>query len=554
MGSRLAIHHPRGELELKSNVFGKDVANLELFQAMARHGGYEQIDILSSLPASEAHLREALLDDPAAPIRITRSTVLSTQAAQEAGAVLKGQPHLQNLAWLRRITGGDRSYSLIGLIHTLAPPAIREGIAACLIAPTHPWDALICTSPSVKDATTAMFEAWGDFLGERTGGGRPPMPALPVIPLGVNGPRFAALADRPDARARVRARLGLAEDDVLVLWVGRLSFFEKAYPQSMFAAVQRAVKLTGQKIAFAMAGWFPSPDRDRDFYAEAARNHAPDVATHFLDGNDKTLVGELWAGADIFISLVDNIQETFGITPVEAMAAGLPVVVSDWDGYRFTVRDGEQGFLIPTLGGPPSGQGMNMVMRHLFEMTTYQSYVGEVAQHTAVHVGRAGDAIAELARSPDLRKRMGAAGRERVRTIFNWPVVARQIAALADELGEVRRAAPDPVVRQKQDPVRGDPYVAFSGFPTHAWSLDRPLKPVPGVTAADIRGTATRLDSAFQHLRAPLEECAQAFDLLASGQAATPRQVLHAFPPPRRMAVELGLVWLAKMGALDWLD
>ncbi|MBS0331526.1 MAG: glycosyltransferase family 4 protein [Proteobacteria bacterium] len=535
-------------------MFGKDVANLELFQAMARHGGFEHLDILSSLNATEAHLREALLDDPSAPIKIARHSVLNTRPAVEAGALLRGQPMLNNLAWLRRVTAGDRGYSLIGLIHTLAPPVIREGIASALISPVQPWDALICTSPSVRDATKEMFDNWGDFLGERTGGGRTPQPRLPIIPLGVEGARFAALADRPDARARVRARLGLAPDDVLVLWVGRLSFFEKAFPQSMFAACQRAAELTGQKIAFAMAGWFPVPKRDEDFYAEAARIHAPDVATHFLNGNDKALVGDLWAGADVFTSLVDNIQETFGITPVEAMAAGLPVVVSDWDGYRFTVRDGQEGFLIPTLGGPPSGQGLNMVLRHTFEMSTYQTYVGEVAQHTAVHIGRAGDAIAELARSPELRRRMGASGRERVRTMFDWPVVARQIAALADELSEARRAAPDPVIRQTRDPVRGDPYRLFHGFPTHTWSLDRPLRATPGVTADDIRTVRARLDNAFETLRPPLEVSAQAFDLLSSGRATTARQVLEAFPIGQRMGVELGLAWLAKLGAVDWLQ
>src|SRR6185437_9144143 len=136
---------------------------------------------------------------------------------------------------------------------------------------------------------------------------------------------------------------------------------------------------------FAMAGWFPN-DGDRGFYEDAAKGHAPDVPVHFLDGNDQTLLGELWAGADVFISLVDNIQETFDITPVEAMAAGLPVVVSDWDGYRSTVRDGVEGFLIPTLGGPTSGLGVTMISRHLFEIMSYQAYVGEVAQYTAVHV------------------------------------------------------------------------------------------------------------------------------------------------------------------------
>ena len=37
---------------------------------------------------------------------------------------------------------------------------------------------------------------------------------------------------------------------------------------------------------------------------------------------------------DIFVSLSDNIQETFGLTPLEGMASGLPVVATDWNGYR----------------------------------------------------------------------------------------------------------------------------------------------------------------------------------------------------------------------------
>ena len=76
----------------------------------------------------------------------------------------------------------------------------------------------------------------------------------------------------------------------------------------------------------------------------------------------------------------------------------------------------------------------------------------------------------------------------------------------------------------------------------------------PGVTGDDIRGITTRLDTAFANLRPPLTDCARAFELFASGQAATPRQVLEAFPLRQRRDVEMGLAWLAKLGALDWLD
>ena len=552
VASRLSIFHPAGKLGLGANPFGKDVANLELFQALARHGGFEQLDVLSVLPTTEAELREALLDDPAAAVRVVAGSVFGQAAVAEAGALLRGQPDIYNLAWLRRRTVGDRAYSLMGLVHTLAPPAIRQIIAMASVAPVHPWDAVICTSPSVRDALDRMFDAWGDYLGQRTGGSAPPRPALPIVPLGVDGPRFAALADRPDARAKLRAQLGLADADVLVLWVGRLSFFEKAFPQAMFQAVQRAAQASGVKIHFALAGWFPV-EADRGRYDEAAQAHAPDVPVHVLDGNDRTLLGELWAGADIFLSLVDNIQETFGITPTEAMAAGLPVVVSDWDGYRFTVRDGVEGFLIPTLGGPRSGVGATMVQRHIFEGVSYQSYVGEVAQYTAVHVGRAAQTLADLAASPELRRRMGAAGRERIRTALDWPVVARQYHELTDELTRVRLAAADPATPRANDPVRGDPFVDFAGFPTQVLTLDTPLAAAPGVTGDDVRRLTGVLDLAFPGLRATQEECAQALDLLASGQARNGRDLLITFPMPRRRMVEMGLAWMAKLGLIDWL-
>lgn len=552
MASRLAILHPRGDMGLGKNPFGKDVANLELFRALAQHGGFEQIDLLSVIPVTEEHLREGMIAGSGSTTRVVPRTALNQLAPKEAGALLRGQADLQNMAWLRRVSAGDRGYSLLGLVHTLAPPSIRQTIAMSLTAPVYPWDAIICTSPAVVDAMTSMYDAWGDFLGERTGGGQPPRPALPVVPLGVDGAGFAALADRPQARAKLREQLGVKDDEILVLWVGRLSFYEKAFPGPMFEAVQRAAKASGVAMHFALAGWFPG-EADKGRYEESARDHAPDVTVHFLDGNDRSLLGELWAGADVFLSLVDNIQETFGITPLEAMAAGLPVVVSDWDGYRSTVRDGIEGFLIPTLGGPISGLGVTMVTRHLFEAASYQAYVGEVAQYTAVHIGRAANAIAELAKSPELRRTMGAAGRERIRTAFNWPVVARQMHDLVDELAAIRAASPDPVVRQANDPVRGDPFVAFAGFPNQILTLDTPLSAAPGATGEMVRGLTGGLDTAFNGMRGSLEECAQALDLLASGEAKTVREVLVAFPTARRRVVQMGLSWMAKLGLVDWL-
>lgn len=551
MASRLSIFHPPGVPRLPANPFGKDIANLELYQALARYGGFERIDVLSQSTPDENETREALLGPQDGATKVFTGAILNQPLAAHAGALLRGQPDLYELGWLRRRTVGDRAYSLLGQVHTIAPPAVRQIIAMASVGPLHPWDAILCTSPSVRDALQTMFAEWGEHLAERTAGKPPERPLLPIVPLGVESGRFAALADRPDARKRRREALGVGDADILALWVGRLSFFEKAFPQPMFQALQRAAVATGVKVNFVMAGWFPGED-DRTRYEQAARLHAPDVNASFPDGNDRELLGELWAAADIFVSLVDNIQETFGITPLEAMAAGLPVVVSDWDGYRSTVRHGIEGFLVPTLGGPPGGLGHTMSLRHLFEIDSYQAYVGVVAAHTAVNIGRAAEALEALIRSPDLRATMGAAGRARVRTAFDWPVVAGLHQGVLDELALVREASADPVARHSVPPVKGDPFTDFAGFATQVLTPDLPLLARPGATGADVLALTGDLDRAFGYWRAEAETCARAFDLLASGQARTGRDVLSAFEVGERRGVELGLMWLAKQGLIDW--
>ena len=82
-----------------------------------------------------------------------------------------------------------------------------------------------------------------------------------------------------------------------------------------------------------MAGWFPGGDSDYIRYKDSARRYCPDISVHFLDGKNQDVVSCCWASADIFLSLVDNPQETFGLSPVEAMAAEKDVNDEQDDGY-----------------------------------------------------------------------------------------------------------------------------------------------------------------------------------------------------------------------------
>jgi phosphatidylinositol alpha-mannosyltransferase len=98
----------------------------------------------------------------------------------------------------------------------------------------------------------------------------------------------------------------------------------------------------------------------------------------------------LLAGADVAVAAATG-QESFGYSLVEAMAAGIPVVATDIEGYRQVASDGVDALLVPP--GDP--------------------------QALAEAVGRVLD-------DPALAGRLAAAGRSRAAS-FDWPHVADRI-------------------------------------------------------------------------------------------------------------------------------
>ena len=166
-----------------------------------------------------------------------------------------------------------------------------------------------------------------------------------------------------------------------ILFVGRLSHHTKAHPFPLFRAVQRAALATGRKVHLILSGWAHNPAVLRAFHDGAAA-FAPDVRVTFVDGTRPENRDAVWHAADIFSSLSDNIQETFGLVIVEAMACGLPVVASDWDGYRDLVTDGETGLLVPTLMVP--GATADATARLILETHSYEHFLAECSQAVAV--------------------------------------------------------------------------------------------------------------------------------------------------------------------------
>lgn len=386
------------------------------------------------------------------------------QLLAQAGTIYHPDPLLSKLAWTRRF-GEQRAYSICGVTHTIASTGVMEGVGDLLIAPLQPWDALICTSVAVKTAIERILNTWAEYLAQRTGGKPNIDIQLPIIPLGVDCDRFDLKEDTLNIRKNLRHILGIPQDEIVVLFVGRLCFYAKAHPVPMYLALEKAAQATKTKIHFVQAGWFED-EREKLSFKQSTQIFCPSVNCIFVDGTKPEIRSGIWSTADIFISLVDNIQETFGLTPIEAMAAGLPVIVSDWDGYQESVRHEIDGLRVPTLM-PSPGLGLDLAFGYLSDRLNYSSYIAHSSMAIAVDIEAASQALVELIVNPELRKRLGENGKQRARQIYDWQVVIASYENLWQELGEIRATAPmsAPVLPSSPPaPLCDDPFRLFAHY------------------------------------------------------------------------------------------
>ena len=122
----------------------------------------------------------------------------------------------------------------------------------------------------------------------------------------------------PRFRSReLRSRLGVAEDGVLVVYVGRMAP-EKGIDVAL-EGMRRVMARCGSTVSFALAGHGPDETR--------CRAAAPAGAV-FMGRLTGRALSEFYASADIFV--FPSITETFGNVVLEAMASRLALVAPDW--------------------------------------------------------------------------------------------------------------------------------------------------------------------------------------------------------------------------------
>ncbi|MEB3329557.1 MAG: glycosyltransferase family 4 protein [Candidatus Sericytochromatia bacterium] len=244
--------------------------------------------------------------------------------------------------------------------------------------------------------TDAMIAVSGEDAATAVQLGILPAARVTHVPNGIDPGRFG---QAPGAElAAWRARLGLPPDALVVGTMGRL-VREKGFGE-LFEAIARLAP-HHPRLHLLVVGDALASDRDPFKEALLARVDAPPLAgrVHLTGFTDA--VPTVLALMDVFA--LPSYREGLPVSILEAMATGLPVVATDIRGCREEVVAGETGLLVPTRDA-----------------------------------ARLAEALEQLLGDPDLRARMGAAGRARVAALFDERQACDQVVAVLERLGAER--------------------------------------------------------------------------------------------------------------------
>lgn len=467
---------------------------------------------------------------------------------KDAGNLFFPGPNFNRLAWQRRLVK-ENAWSICGITHTTSSITAMDAIGDYYLAPVKNWDALICTSNAVKDNVQFILESKKKYLREEVGLNKFIGPKLPVIPLGINTKEFEF---SQNDRLRARKKLNIEKNCIVIVYVGRLSFHAKANPIAMYSAIEKAASANPSKsIKILECGWF-SNDWIKNAFSEIEQTILNEVELIRVDGRDQANVKLVWQSADIFCSFSDNIQETFGISPIEAMASSLPVVVSDWNGYKESVRDGIDGFKIPTLM-PEGGLGNDLAISYAMDINNYDHYVGKISAFISVDVDRAADKFDQLINSEDLRHKLGSNARKRAVERYDWKTIIPQYESLWVELGEEREKSFTQSQPKASWPERSDPFFSFAHYASSKLSMSDKLKfSYDGLDNTVERFTelkSMKMSSFITSIIPQDDEFLQIFSFVDKN-VLTIQELLNKFDKARQPFVYRSLFWLLKVDLL----
>jgi glycosyltransferase involved in cell wall biosynthesis len=458
------------ELSQPDQRIGRKVANYGLVSALLEHSSVDELHFylpfqkavkpfekgygpwLQKAPNPE---RVRLLPALKMPVALTRVDYLAMHAA-ELDRYFPELCHLRN-RW------AVKPFPVTCTTHSLSYWSTQVRNLYKLLPGPLPFDAVFCTSRAAQKHLQAAFTAAAAQLRGLGMQGAGYAGRLEILPLGVRAADF-----QNHSPSQALQNLDLKPGPLNLLCLGRLRPSDKYDLLPLLAVVGQ---LCGRfDLRLILAGG-ESRLYGQDLLKAGAELGLGGKVKLFADF-DSRIKPDLYAAADVFISPADNLQETFGLTILEAMAAGLPVVASDFSGYRDLVIEDETGFLIPTLGPADTG----LIDAGWPIMTEFTSAL-QMSQRTALDLGFLRARLETLLSDAELRRKMGDAGQRRIAERFDWPVV---IKAMETKWQELKAAAPPQAITPRPPNVAGAGLASLFGhFTTRLISPSDRLAPGP---------------------------------------------------------------------------
>ena len=333
-------------------------------------------------------------------------------------------PQLRTLATIRRKLQRPDA-PVCGLIHSINSERVVFAVLQHYFAGLCEADLLFCSSRAGMRTIDVYIEEVGRLLLPNI----TYRPRRVLVPLGVPIPLL-----EPEHRINLRQLLNIGAQETITLFFGRLSQMSKGDLGPMLIALSLLSRREAH-THLVIAGDDTQTNEARRLKALANELGCIQNLTIWPNpsARDKHM---LYSGADIFVSPSDNIQETFGLTVAEALSYGLPAVVSDWDGYRDIVSDGETGFLVPSLF--PSSLETLEVSDCRISMVEEDS----LAQSTTIDIPVLSEKIQSLLHNPALRRQMGRAARQSAEKHYSWPVIVKRYEEVWGESIQAAKTAP----------------------------------------------------------------------------------------------------------------
>ena len=398
-----------GGLSDPTRIEGRLVVNTEWVVAYLQWGQADSLTLIiqeaAQAQAVERELHRYGLYSYNCPLKFCLATELPELLRSLPRPIFfRGDPLIGSVKRSMRHIDPHRSIPVTGLTHTLSTEKIIRGGQALLLEHFDACDAIVCTSRAAREF---LHQVW-EYKAAET---KLKVPDLltPQIPLGIFPERYQQFDDKFAET--------LPKNRPLVLIHGRISLLDK---MDLLSPIEKWPEITSRVdshpylVISGSKGHAGTLDIYKRRIAELRMSEDILIMPNLSDAQRSTLYQQ----AQIYCSLSDNLQETFGISVIEAMAAQCPVILSDWNGYKDLIIDGQEGYFIPTYWGVADQRWSG-----LGPLISDNQRALYLAQQVSVDMNLFADRLVHLLRNPELCNEIGQKGKARVDQKYTWSKV-----------------------------------------------------------------------------------------------------------------------------------